>query len=92
MLIELSGVGSRSRLQKPPRVGGAAEQMERFHPAIELFLGDNDNRPAALPCHMKRRAAIANLIHVGGEPLAEIAIGDVAWFGLFRPTVFAMAD
>ena len=59
--------------------------MDRLHPAIELLLGNNDNRPATLPRHMKRRAAVANLIHKSGEPLAEIGIGHVTCFGFWAP-------
>jgi hypothetical protein len=57
--------------------------MDRFHPPIELLLGNNDNRPATLPRDMERRAAVPNLIHVSGEPLTEIGIGHMTWFGFF---------
>jgi hypothetical protein len=83
MLIELPGIGRSDRFRQPPRVGGAAQQMECFQPAIELFLGDNDNRPTTLPRHMKRRTVIANLIHVSRKPLTEIAVSDMTWRGLF---------
>jgi len=42
-LSKLAGIGGRDRLQKPPRIGGAPQQTDRFHPAAELFPHD-DNR------------------------------------------------
>src|SRR5580700_8812336 len=57
--------------------------MDRLHPSLEFFLGNNDDCPATLPRDMKRRAAVPNLIHVSGEPVAEIGIGRVTWSGFW---------
>ena len=71
MLAGLSGVRGADRAQQSTRVGGVAEQVHGFLPAVEFgFRDHHDIAFPALPGHCQRHAIVHHFIEVAREVLA----------------------